>query len=498
MSKKLYENMGYELIQKIKDRDIKIQEILESCSKRINGLEAQLHSFVNLNKDESLKKAKKFDEILKNGKNLGKLYGLPLANKDLICIKDFPTTCCSKILQNYRPPYNALVIEKLIETENAIHVGNTNMDEFAMGGSTENSCYGPTYNPWDLSRVPGGSSGGSAAAVASGQAIFALGSDTGGSIRCPASFCGVVGLKPTYGRVSRYGLVAFANSLDQIGPITRCVYDAALLLEIISGKDPLDSTSADIKVDKYTEELTSPLEKRVLGVPKEFFEEGIDTEVKNAVKNSIEKIESLGAITIEVSIPHLEYTIATYYLLCMCEASSNLARFDGLRYGKGSDELSSDVYTTLSRTRGANFGPEVRRRIYLGTFALSAGYYDMFYIKALKVRSLIKNDFINALKKCDALISPTMPTTAFKIGSLINDPLEMYTQDILTCSINLAGIPALSIPCGFDSKNLPIGIQIVGDYFDEKRILNIGFQLEQELGVYRKIPPLKSGGELTE
>jgi len=491
---KLYEYMGFELIKKIRDRDIKIQDILESCHKRIDEVESQLHSFVNLDKENGIKKAKKYDENLEKGKKIGKLFGLPLANKDLICVNGFPTTCGSKILEGFRPPYNAFVIDRLIK-EGAIHIGNTNMDEFAMGGSTENSCYGPTYNPWDLTRVPGGSSGGSASAVASGQTIFALGSDTGGSIRCPAAFCGVVGLKPTYGRVSRYGLVAFANSLDQIGPITKCVYDSALILEIISGKDPLDSTSVDIKVDKYTEELKKPIEKKVLGVPKEFFGEAIDNEVKNAINKSIEKLEGLGATTVEVSIPHLEYTIATYYLLCMCEASSNLARYDGLRYGKVKDALSGDVYSAFSRTRGENFGPEVRRRIYLGTFALSAGYYDMFYIKALKVRSLIRRDFLEAFKKCDSLVCPTMPSTAFKVGSLIEDPLEMYTQDILTCSVNLAGLPALSIPCGFDSNNLPIGFQIIGDYFDEKGILNIGYQLEQELGIFRKTPPLTSGGK---
>ncbi len=491
---KLYEYMGYELIEKIKDRDIKIQDILESCYKRIEEVEYKLHSFVNLDKEKSSKKAKTYDENLKKGKKIGKLFGLPLANKDLICVNGFPTTCGSKILEGFRPPYNAFVIDRLLK-EGAIHIGNTNMDEFAMGGSTENSSYGPTFNPWDLTRVSGGSSGGSASAVASGQAVFALGSDTGGSIRCPAAFCGVVGLKPTYGRVSRYGLVAFANSLDQIGPITKCVYDSALILEIISGKDPLDSTSVDIKVDKYTEELKKPIEKKVLGIPKEFFGEAIDTEVKNAINKSIEKLESLGATTVEVSIPHLEYTIATYYLLCMCEASSNLARYDGLRYGKVKDALLGDVYSGFSRTRGENFGPEVRRRIYLGTFALSAGYYDMFYIKALKVRSLIKKDFVEAYKKCDSIVCPTMPSTAFKVGSLIEDPLEMYTQDILTCSVNLAGIPALSIPCGYDSNNLPIGFQIIGNYFDEKGILNIGYQLEQELGIFRKTPPLTSGGK---
>ena len=491
---KLFDYMGYEIIEKIKSREITILDLIQSTFDMIESTDHILHSFVSLSKKNAFKKAKEYDLSLKKGKNIGRLYGLPLANKDLICIKGFPTTCASKILEGYISPYNAFVIDRLLHQEGAIHIGNTNMDEFAMGGSTENSCYGPTYNPWDISRVPGGSSGGSAAAVSSGQSIFALGSDTGGSVRCPAAFCGVVGLKPTYGRVSRYGLIAFANSLDQIGPITKCVYDSALMLEIISGKDPLDSTSVDLNIDKYTEEIKKPIEKKIIGVPKEFFGEGIDKEVMGSINKSIKKLESLGASIVEISIPHLEYTIATYYLLCMCEASSNLARYDGLRYGKVSTDPSNDVYDAFSKTRGENFGPEVRRRIYLGTYALSAGYYNMFYIKALKVRSLIRRDFIEAFKKCDSLVCPTMPSTAFKVGSLIEDPLEMYTQDILTCSVNLAGIPALSIPCGFDSNNLPIGFQIIGDFFDEKGILNIGYQLEQELGIFRKTPPLTSGG----
>jgi len=492
---KLFEYMGYELIEKIKNKDISVQELVETCFQRIEETEHLLHSFVNLSKEKAFEKAKSLDKDLKTGKKIGSLYGLPLANKDLICVKDFPTTCSSKILKGYRPPYNAFVIKRLIEQEGAIHLGNTNMDEFAMGSSTENSCYGPTYNPWDLSRVPGGSSGGSAVSIASGQAILALGSDTGGSIRCPASFCGTVGLKPTYGRISRYGLVAFANSLDQIGTITKCVYDSALMLEIISGKDPLDSTSVDNIVEKYTEELTNPIDKKVLGVPEEFFGEGVDIEVKSAVKKTINKLEDLGAKIVDISIPHLEYTVATYYLLCMSEASSNLARYDGLRYGKMSDNLSGDVYDVFSRSRVESFGPEVRRRIFLGTYALSAGYYDMFYIKALKVRTLIKNDFVEAFKKCDAIVCPTMPSTAFKVGELINDPLQMYLADILTCPVNLAGIPALSIPCGFDSNNMPVGFQIIGDYFDEKGILNIGYQLEQELDIYRKIAPVTKGGK---
>jgi aspartyl-tRNA(Asn)/glutamyl-tRNA(Gln) amidotransferase subunit A len=492
---KLYEFMAYELIEKIRNKEISILELIETCYERIEETEHILHSFVNLSKEKALEKAKSLDKELNEGNKIGRLNGLPLANKDLICVKNFPTTCSSKILQNYHPPYNAFVIDRLVEQEGAIHIGNTNMDEFAMGSSTENSCYGPTHNPWDISRVPGGSSGGSAASIASGQAILSLGSDTGGSIRCPAAFCGAVGLKPTYGRVSRYGLVAFANSLDQIGPITKCVYDSALMLEIISGKDNLDSTSVNMKVDNYTEELKNPIDKKILGIPKEFFGEGLDAEVEKVVSRAIDKLENLGVKTIDVSIPHLEYTVATYYLLCMSEASSNLARFDGLRYGNMSDNLSGDVYDVFSRTRGESFGPEVRRRIFLGTYALSAGYYDMFYIKALKVRSLIKNDFVEAFKKCDSIVCPTMPSTAFKIGEFIDNPLQMYVADILTCPVNLAGIPALSIPCGFDSNDLPIGFQIIGDYFDEKGILNIGYQLEQDLNIYRKIAPVTKRGK---
>ncbi|MFX1446127.1 MAG: Asp-tRNA(Asn)/Glu-tRNA(Gln) amidotransferase subunit GatA [Promethearchaeota archaeon] len=488
-----YEYMGFELIEKIKNKEISIHELIQSNFERIKETDQLIHSFVHLTEEKALKKAKNLDNDLDRGKSIGKLYGLPIANKDLICIKDTPTTCCSEILKGYYPPYNATVIERLIEKGGAVHIGNTNMDEFAMGSSTENSCYGPSYNPWDLTRVPGGSSGGSGAAIAAGQAIFALGSDTGGSIRAPASYCGVVGLKPTYGRISRYGLVAFANSLDQIGPITKCVYDSALLLEIMAGKDPLDSTSVDIKVDKYTEELTQPIEKKILGVPEEFFGEGLANPVKDSVERAVRKLESLGAKTINVSIPHLEYTVPTYYLLCMSEASSNLARFDGLRYGKMSDDLTGDVFDVFSRTRGAEFGTEVRRRIMLGTYALSAGYYDMFYIKALKVRTLIKNDFQEAFKKCDSIVCPTMPTTAFKIGELIDDPLQMYLMDILTCPVNLAGLPALSIPCGFDNNELPIGFQIIGNYFDESGILNIGYQLEQELKLFRKMAPIKTG-----
>jgi len=492
---KLYEYMAYELIEKIKNREISIEEVIHRVYERIEETDDKLHSFVHISKEKAINRAQQLDKNMKNGRTIGKLYGLPIGIKDLICIKDSPTTCGSKILQNYIPPYNATVIENLIEREEAICVGRTNMDEFAMGSSTENSSYGPTYNPWNLNHVPGGSSGGSAACVASGQTPVSLGSDTGGSIRCPASYCGVVGLKPTYGRVSRYGLVSYANSLDQIGPLSRCVKDTALLLEVIAGYDPLDSTTVDIKKDIYTENLQNPIGNMTIGVPKEFFTEGLDKSVENKVNEAIENLCSLGAKKIEISFPHLEYAIPTYYLIAMSEASSNLARYDGLRYGAMSDDSNGDVYEVYSRTRNEKFGAEVRRRIILGSYTLSAGYYDMFYMKALKVRTIIKNDFQNAFKHCDVVVCPTMPTTAFKIGELLENPLQMYLMDVLTCPVNLAGLPALSIPCGFDEKELPIGFQIIGDYFDEKTVLNIGYLLEQELNIYRKLPSLQDRGD---
>jgi aspartyl-tRNA(Asn)/glutamyl-tRNA(Gln) amidotransferase subunit A len=492
---RFYEYMAFELIEKIKTKECTIEEIIQESFQRIEEIEEKLHSFVHLHKAKALAKAKTLDKNLRKGKQIGKLYGLPFGIKDLICIKNSPTTCGSKILSEYNPPYNATVIERLIEKEGAICIGRTNMDEFAMGSSTENSSYGPTYNPWDLERVPGGSSGGSATCVASGQTSASLGTDTGGSIRCPASYCGVVGLKPTYGRVSRYGLVSYANSLDQIGPISRCVYDAAMILEVISGDDPLDSTTVDIKVDTYTKELQNSIENMVLGIPKEFFGEGLEKDVRENVNKSVAKLKSLGAKTVNISFPHLEYAIPTYYLIAMSEASSNLARYDGLRYGGMSNNLEGDIYEIYSRTRAEKFGAEVRRRIILGSYALSAGYYDMFYIKALKVRTLIKNDFQNSFKQCDAIICPTMPTTAFRIGELVDEPLKMYLMDVLTCPVNLAGLPALSIPCGLDNKNLPIGFQIIGNYFDEKSILNIGYLLEQELDINRKLSPKIMGGD---
>ncbi len=483
--------MAHELIEKIKDKEIKIEEIIQEYLDIIKETDGSVNSFTHLHEKDALKKAKRLDDQINKGKHIGKLSGLPIGIKGCICIKDSPTTCCSRILEGFNPPYNATVADRLLEKEDAICIGRTNMDEFAMGGSTETSCYGPTRNPWDLERVAGGSSGGSGSCIATGQSAFGLGSDTGGSIRSPASYCGVVGLKPTYGRVSRYGLISYANSLEQIGPMAKCVKDCALLLQIIAGHDELDSTTVKLDVDDYWSHLNDSIENKVIAIPKEFFGEGVDNTVKEKVDKSISILEGLGAKIKEVSFPHLEYTIPTYYLIAMSEASSNLARFDGLRHGEMIDELKGDVFDVFSRTRGERFGMEVRRRIMLGSYALSAGYYDMFYIKALKVRTLIINDFKKVFKTCDAIACPTMPTTAFKLGELLDDPLQMYLMDVLTCPANLAGLPALSMPCGFDNKGLPIGFQLIGNYFDEKTILNIGFLLEQELNIYTKFPSLK-------
>ncbi|TXT58002.1 MAG: Glutamyl-tRNA(Gln) amidotransferase subunit A [Promethearchaeota archaeon] len=487
---KLSNFMAYELIEKIRNNELKIEDIIVHTFSKIEETEDNLHSFVHLSKEKALNKAQILDKKYAKGESIGKLYGLPIAIKDCICVKNSPTTCCSKILKGYHPPYNATVVERLLEQNNAICVGRTNMDEFAMGSSTENSCYGPTYNPWDNKYVPGGSSGGSGAAVASGQVILSLGSDTGGSVRCPAAYCGVVGLKPTYGRNSRYGLVSYANSLEQIGPITRCVKDNALLMEIMAGKDPLDSTSAVVTVDNYIAHLEDSIKGKTVAIPKEYFGEGINISVKQKVNDAIEILKDLNIKTIDVSLPHLEYTIPTYYLLAMSEASSNLERFDGLLYGKITPEQKTNVFKVFKKTRGEGFGTEVKRRIILGTYALSAGYYDMFYMKALKVRTLIKNDFQKVFKKADVIVCPTMPTTAFKIGELIDDPLQMYLMDILTCPVNIAGLPAISIPCGFDEKKLPIGFQIIGNYWEEQIILNIAYQLEQQLQLYKKLPEI--------
>jgi len=466
--------------------DITPSDLTNDVLKRISAVEDKVRAYVTVNSEEALVQAKGAEERLKKG---GKqtLPGIPIAVKDNICTEGIRTTCSSKILENFIPPYESTVTERLKES-GYILIGKTNLDEFAMGSSTENSAFGHTRNPWDISRVPGGSSGGSAAAVAAGECIAALGSDTGGSIRQPAAFCGVVGLKPTYGRVSRYGLVAFASSLDQIGPITKNVKDSAILLSIISGHDPKDSTSAKLSVPDYASILGQDIKGIKIGIPKEFFAEGLNSQVEDAVKRSIKQLESLGALPVEISLPHTGYAVAVYYILATSEASSNLARYDGVKYGmrvEGKDLL--DMYM---KTREAGFGAEVKRRIILGTYALSSGYYDAYYKKAQQVRTLIKQDFDKAFEKVDAIITPTTPTPAFKIGEKSDDPLQMYLADIFTISVNLAGVPGISIPCGFTSENLPIGLQIIGKHFDEETILKVAYASEQSTDWHKRTPEL--------
>ena len=429
--------------------------------------------------EKALEQAKKIDA---EGHN-GPLAGVPIAIKDNISVAGLPNSCGSKILENYIPPFNAHVIEKLLAA-GAVILGKTNMDEFAMGSSTETSYFGPTANPWDIERVPGGSSGGSAAVIAAGQAPFALGSDTGGSIRCPAAFCGVVGLKPTYGAVSRHGVVAYANSLEQVGPLANNVTDIAVLMDVIAGYDHKDSTSIDSKTE-YQKALVEDVKGLKIGVPKEFFGEGIHPDVEKAVWNAIHKYESLGAAWEELSMTNIKYALASYYIIAVSEASSNLARFDGTSYGFRAS--GDNWHTMVSKTRAEGFGAEVKRRILLGTYALSAGYHDKYYLKALKVRTLVKQDFDRALSKVDVLMAPTMPNPAFKIGETIEDPLTLYLSDVNTCPINLAGLPSISVPCGF-TDGLPIGLQIMGKPFDEPTVLRAAYTLEQSTDYHTKRP----------
>ncbi|VVB64760.1 Amidase [uncultured archaeon] len=440
---------------------------------------SSINAFTTLDKERALARAREFDRKPWNGL----LAGVPIAIKECISTRGIETTCSSRILRGYVPPYDAHVVERL-KAEGAIVMGKTNMDEFAMGTSTETSCFGPTRNPWDLDTVPGGSSGGSAAAVAGGEAPCALGSDTGGSVRCPASFCGIVGLKPTYGLVSRYGLIAYANSLEQIGPLTNTVEDTALLMEIIAGRDWRDSTSAD--KGSYLPGLKNGIRGLKVGIPKEYFGEGVDKKVEKTVWDAISTLESSGAAWKEISLPHTRYALAAYYVIAMSEASSNLARFDGLRYGLRKEE-DQDWHTTFSELRADGFGPEVKRRILLGTYALSAGYYGRYYLKALKVRTLIKEDFLRAFKDVDIIAGPTMPIPAFRIGERINDPLSLYLADVFTVPINLAGVPAVSLPCGF-AGNLPIGLQIIGRHFDEATVLRAANAFEEATPYHLKRP----------
>jgi aspartyl-tRNA(Asn)/glutamyl-tRNA(Gln) amidotransferase subunit A len=476
---------AHELIEKLNKKEITHDEILTSLDKRIAEVDPKVKAYVRLADSRILNPAS-LSPIAYDLSPI--LKGIPVSIKDNICTEGYNTECCSKVLQAFKPPYDATVIRKLKEAGAIILNAKTNMDEFAFGSSCENSCFGPTHNPWDLERVPGGSSGGSAAAVASDEAVFALGSDTGGSIRQPASFCGVVGLKPTYGRVSRYGLIAFASSLDQIGPITKDVKDCALLMKVISGYDPNDSTSINIGVPDYACSLAGDIKGIKIGIPKEYFIEGMDLEVKGILEESINKFKALGIEFKEVALPHTEYAVPVYYLIATAEASSNLARFDGVQYGfRAGAENLIDMY---KKTRGESFGQEAKRRILLGTFAISYGYYDAYYLRALKVRTLIKQDFDEAFKDFDCIITPTSPTPAFKIGEKIDDPLKMYLSDIYTISANLAGIPAISIPCGFTKNKLPVGLQILAKSFAEETLFRVAHAYEQATEWHKMKPSL--------
>lgn len=472
----LYEKTAHELHELLASKEISAAELTNSVLSRIDEKEAAIGAYLEITRAKALAAAKLVDEKIARGEEIAPLEGIPCAIKDNICTKGIKTTCASKILENFVPPYDATAVEKL-NAQSPVILGKVNLDEFAMGGSTENSAYHATKNPWDVSRVPGGSSGGSAAAVASGEAIFALGSDTGGSIRQPASFCGVVGLKPTYGRVSRYGLVAYASSLDQIGPIARDVTDCATILNAIAGHDKMDSTSTTADVPDFTKSLVTYVKNLKIGLPKEYFVDGMDKEIEDAVIEAADVYEKLGAKITEISLPHTEYAISTYYLIAPAEAATNLERYDGVSYGARVD--GADVVEMMTNTRTEKFGAEVKRRIMIGNYALSAGYYDAYYLKALKVRTLIQQDFIDAFKSVDVILAPTAPTAAYKIGEMVHDPLKMYLQDICTVPLNLAGLPGISIPCGFTKEYLPIGFQLIGKPLDEAAILRAAYTYEQ-------------------
>ncbi len=483
----LYSLTIHELHELIRKREVTSKEATESVLKRMESVEEKVNSYITVTKELAMEQAKQADENIKQGE-VSTLMGIPLAIKDILCIKGVKTTCGSRILENFIAPYDATVIKKL-KGKGAVFIGRTNMDEFAMGSSTETSYFGTTRNPWDLDCVPGGSSGGSAAAVSADECIGALGSDTGGSIRQPAACCGMVGLKPTYGRVSRFGLIAFASSLDQVGPMTKDVKDAAILMNEICGYDPLDSTSVNIEVPDYTQVLGKEVKGMSVGIPKEYFAVGMDKEVAQTVKDAIKALEGLGMEIKEVSLPHTEYAVAVYYLVAPAEASSNLARYDGVKYGHRTNEDTGllDMYK-LSRSEG--FGTEVKRRIMLGTYALSAGYYDAYYKKASQVRTLIRNDFEKVFRECDIIVTPTTPTPAFKIGEKVNDPLKMYLSDILTIPANLAGIAGISLPCGFSREGLPIGLQMLANSFQEEKLLQISYAYEQHTKWHIKKPML--------
>jgi aspartyl-tRNA(Asn)/glutamyl-tRNA(Gln) amidotransferase subunit A len=478
-----------ELAPKLAKREVSAREVMQSCLDQIARVDGKIHAFISHDAADALAQADSADKEISSGATQDKkpLLGIPVAVKDVLAVKNQPLNCGSKILGKFISPYDATAIEKL-KAAGAVIFGRLNMDEFAMGSSTENSAFGVTKNPWDATRIPGGSSGGSAAAVAADECIASLGTDTGGSIRQPAALCGCVGLKPTYGRVSRYGLVAFASSLDQVGPFTKNISDAATMLGVLSGVDPRDSTSVPQPVPNYAAALDGKIRGLKIGLPKEYMIGGLDAEVKAAVDAAVKKFTELGAEIAEISLPHTDYAVATYYIIATAEASANLARFDGIRYGARVD--GNDLTELYSKTRGAGFGAEVKRRIILGTYVLSSGYYDAYYLRAQKVRTLIRNDFLEAFEKVDAIVTPTSPTAAFKIGEKSDDPLQMYLSDIFTISCNLAGICGISIPCGF-TKNpkLPIGLQLLGKPFGEETVLRLAHAYEQNTPWHRQKPP---------
>ncbi len=512
----LIHSTATDLLKGLETGEFTSVEVTQEFLTQIEKYDGAVRSFLRVDREDALSRAEQVDRRRAAGEPIGRLGGLPVAVKDVICTKGQPTTCASRMLEGFVPPYDATVVCRLKQAD-AVPLGKTNMDEFAMGGTTENSLFGPTRNPWDVERVPGGSSGGAAACVAAGMAPLSIGSDTGGSIRQPASFCGVTGMKPTYGRISRYGLVAFASSLDQIGPLARTAEDAALLMEVLAGHDPRDSTSANLPVPKYSETVREPLDGLTVGLVREHFGEGLDSEVEAAVREAIKVYESLGATVKEVSLPHSKYAIATYYIIAPSEASSNLARYDGAHYGYRTDEkemlaglqaerktlaaggdegrldaLDTPLVRMYRRTRSEGFGAEVKRRIMLGTYALSAGYYDAYYLKALKVRRLIRNDYDDAFKAVDLIAGPVAPTAAYKIGEKTDDPLAMYLGDLYTVSANLAGIGGISIPCGFTSSGLPIGLQLQGPALDEGRLLRAAHMFQQATDWHTRRPDLSS------
>lgn len=483
----LFDHKLKDLQELLHKKEITVSDLVDESFKRISEVEDKVKAFITLDEENARTKAKELDEKLSAEEVNNLLFGMPIGIKDNIVTKDVRTTCASRMLENFDPIYDATVMNKL-HNAGAVMIGKLNMDEFAMGSSTETSYFHKTYNPWNLEYVPGGSSGGSAAAVAAGEIPFALGSDTGGSIRQPASFCGVVGMKPTYGRVSRYGLVAFASSLDQIGPITRNVEDNAYILQTIAGVDPHDSTSANVPVPNYVEQLTGDVKGLKIAVPKEYLGEGVHESVRNAVLEALKVLEGLGATWDEVSLPNSKYGVAAYYIIASSEASANLARFDGIRYGYRAKD-AKNLMELYKKSRSEGFGDEVKRRIMIGTFALSSGYYDAYYKKAQQIRTLIKQDFEKVFENYDVVIGPTNPTTAFKIGEKIDDPVTMYVNDLLTIPVNLAGLPGISVPCGFNN-GLPIGLQIIGKHFDEGTVYRVAHAFEQATDFHKQKPQL--------